>query len=100
MESFSYSVSHDLRAPLRIIDGFGQILMEDYFEKLDDEGQQVITVIMNNAKKMGQLIDDLLNFSKIGRSEMKISKVDMEALVKEVIDELKVGGIKIPRSLN
>ena len=99
LESFSYSVSHDLRAPLRIIDGFGQILMEDYSDKIDPDGQEMIKVIMNNAQKMGQLIDDLLNFSKIGRSEMKITKVDMNALVKEVIKDLKISGVKIPTRL-
>lgn len=99
LESFSYSVSHDLRAPLRIIDGFGQILMEDYFGKIDADGQEVIKVIINNARKMGQLIDDLLNFSKTGRSEMRIRKVNMNALVKEVIKDLKTSGVKIPAHL-
>ncbi len=99
LESFSYSVSHDLRAPLRIIDGFGQILMEDYSHKLDEEGQETIGVIMKSARKMGQLIDDLLNFSKLGRSEIRMSKVNMNELVEEVIQDLKTSGICIPAGL-
>ncbi len=93
LESFSYSVSHDLRGPLRIIDGFGQILIEDYSQKLDEEGRNTINVIMTNARKMGQLIDDLLSFSKIGRSEMSVSRVDMNKLAKEAIQELRAGSV-------
>jgi light-regulated signal transduction histidine kinase (bacteriophytochrome) len=99
LEDFSYSVSHDLRAPLRIIDGFGQILIEDYAGRLDEEGQQTIAVIMSNARKMGKLIDDLLQFSKTGKSELKTERVDMNSLVREVIQELKAGGMPIPGQL-
>lgn len=99
LEGFSYSVSHDLRAPLRIIDGFGQILVEDYSQKLDEEGRRIIDVIMNSAKKMGQLIDDLLNFSKLGRSEIRMSKVNMNQLVAEVLQETTSSGIDIPPRL-
>ena len=63
LEAYTYSVSHDLRAPLRSIAGYSQILKEDYAEKLDVEGNRVIHVIINNAQRMGQLIDDLLDFS-------------------------------------
>lgn len=99
LESFTYSVSHDLRAPLRIIDGFGQILMEDYHEKLDKEGQRALTVVMNSAKKMGQLIDDLLNFSRMARTEIRPAHVDMNSLVAEVLDDIRKGGTAIPEKL-
>lgn len=99
LESFTYSVSHDLRAPLRIINGFGQILLEDYHEKLDKEGQRSLTVVMNSAKKMGQLIDDLLNFSRMGRTEIRPGHVDMNGLVAEVIDDIRKGGTPIPEKL-
>jgi signal transduction histidine kinase len=88
LESYTYSVSHDLRAPLRSIDGYSQILKEDYYDKLDDEGKRVIGVIMNNAKRMGNLIDDLLDFSRMGRKEIHKSEMDVDDLVRTVIDEL------------
>jgi light-regulated signal transduction histidine kinase (bacteriophytochrome) len=90
LESFSYSVSHDLRAPLRIIDGFAKIMSEEYKNKLDDEGKRFIEAIRSNAQHMGQLIDDLLNFSRIGRQELALYKVDMNHLVTSVIDSFKV----------
>ncbi|HEY0654528.1 MAG TPA: CHASE3 domain-containing protein [Chryseosolibacter sp.] len=93
LEAFTYSVSHDLRAPLRSIDGYARILQEDYSEKLDTEGNRVINVIMNNAKRMGKLIDDLLEFARLGRKELQRSAVDMTGLVnsikKELIEEEK-----------
>lgn len=88
LESFSYSVSHDLRAPLRAIDGFSNILFEDYQDRLDDEGRRLFGVVRENAKKMGQLIDDILSFSRMGRNEMAVQAIDMEQLVKEVYQEL------------
>ena len=99
LETFSYSVSHDLRAPLRIINGFGQILLEDYAEKLDEQGERIIQRIMNSTRKMGLLIDNLLDFSRLGRSEMRLSDVDMNELVKEVLDELKNGDTPVPSKL-
>ena len=88
LESFSYSVSHDLRAPLRAIDGFARILEEDQAPRLDDDGRRVVGVIRTNARHMGRLIDDLLSFSRAGRTEMSRSRVDMDALVRSVLDEL------------
>ncbi|MDP2832348.1 MAG: PAS domain-containing protein, partial [Pseudomonadota bacterium] len=84
LEGFSYSVSHDLRAPLRAIDGFAAILREDYAPQLDAEGQRLFQVVSDNAQKMGQLIDDILAFSRAGRRELQQADLDMGALVGEV----------------
>jgi PAS domain S-box-containing protein len=89
LEAFSYSVSHDLRAPLRAVDGFSRILLEDYNDKLDDEGRRVLNVIRNSSQEMARLIDDLLAFSRLGRSELSRVDIDMNALVQSVLDELR-----------
>jgi two-component system sensor kinase len=89
MESFSYSVSHDLRAPLRAIDGFAAIVVEDYGPRLDDEGRRLLQVVSDSAKKMERLIDDILAFSRAGRHEVTILPIDMTALVREVWQELE-----------
>ncbi len=89
LEAFSYSVSHDLRAPLRAINGFVSILVEDYEKVLDDEGKRICGIIQSNATKMGQLIDDLLSFSRLIRSEFNHSKIDMDSLVKSVIADFE-----------
>lgn len=88
LESFSYSISHDLRAPLRSIDGYSKILQEDYGAQLDDEGKRVLTVIMNNAKRMGVLIDDLLEFGRLGRKDLQPSDVNMTGIVNNVVYDL------------
>ena len=88
LEAFAFSVSHDLRAPLRAINGYAQILAEDYAEKLDAAANKVIEVITKNAQKMGVLIDDLLTFSRLGRKEVLKGNVDMTELVKAVVQEL------------
>ena len=88
LEAFSYSVSHDLRAPLRAIDGYTRILVEDYESVLDSEGKRVCSVISREARRMGQLIDDLLAFSRLGRKEIYSSRIDMEALAGSAFDEL------------
>jgi PAS domain S-box-containing protein len=89
LESFSYSVSHDLRAPLRAIQGFAKILVEDHTKSLDVEGNRVLDVICANTKNMGQLIDDLLAFSRIGRQEFVRSTLDMKELAQAAADDLQ-----------
>jgi len=86
--SFSYSVSHDLRAPIRAINGYTRIIVEDYGEKLDDEGNKALRSIINNSKKMGELIDDLLAFSKLGRKQVTLAEVSMSDLVQSLIHDL------------
>jgi PAS domain S-box-containing protein len=89
LEAFSYSVSHDLRAPLRAIDGFTHAIIEDYADKFDEEGKRLLNIVSSNAQKMGQLIDDLLTFSRTGRQELRISKIEMDTLARTVFEELK-----------
>jgi PAS domain S-box-containing protein len=88
LEAFSYSVSHDLRAPLRAVDGFSRMVLTDYAPKLDDEGRRMLGVIRSEAQRMGRLIDDLLAFSRLGRQPIEAAPVDMQALAQEVCDEL------------
>jgi PAS domain S-box-containing protein len=96
LESFSYSVSHDLRSPLRAIDGFSLMLQEDYAALLDDEGKRLLQVIQDNSRKMAELIDDLLAFSKLGRQPIKAAEVDMTALAEEAFEELRANINHVP----
>ncbi len=89
LESFSYSVSHDLRAPLRSMDGFSLALMEDYGDKLDTTAKEYLQFIRSSSQLMGQLIDDILNLSRIIRAEIHLDKVDLSELANEVANELK-----------
>ena len=89
LESFSYSVSHDLRAPLRAVDGYARMLEEDYRQNLDAEGQRLLRVVRDASTRMGRLIDDLLAFSKLGRQDLAKRPIDMGTLVAEVIAELR-----------
>ncbi|MEO7598636.1 MAG: ATP-binding protein, partial [Opitutus sp.] len=88
LEAFSYSVSHDLRAPLRHIDGFASMLAAHSSAELDDKGRRYITVITEAAQRMGRLIDDLLSFSRHGRTEMRHVPVNLNVLVKDVRRQL------------
>ena len=87
MEAFTYTVSHDLRAPLRAINGYANIIIEEYEDKLDDEGAVFLNSIVGNSRKMGDLIDDLLAFSRLGRNVMPTSEINMKGLLQTVIDE-------------
>jgi PAS domain S-box-containing protein len=88
LDAFSYSVSHDLRAPLRAIDGFSRIVEEDYAPKLDEEGRRMIGVIRGESRRMSRLIDDLLAFSRLSRQKIELERIDMGAMAREVFDEL------------
>lgn len=90
LEAFSYSVSHDLRAPLRSIDGFSRILLEDCGDKLDDEGKDSLQRVRAASQRMGQLIDDLLQLSRYSRSELHRTTVNLSALARAVTDELQM----------
>ena len=85
LEAFSYSVSHDLRAPLRNIDGFSKIVLEEYGEQLEGTGAHYLNRVRNGAIKMSQLIDDMLSFSRVGRTEIRLKQVDMNRLVNNVL---------------
>ncbi len=84
LEAFAYSISHDLRAPLRAIDGFAQMLAEDHMELLDENGKHQIAVIQKSARDMGKLIDGLLRFSRLGRKGLRFTNINMTALADEV----------------
>ena len=84
LETFSYSISHDLHAPLRAMDGFAKILLEDHEASLDNEGKRLLGIIIETAGKMGRLIDDLLAFSRLGKSHIRVAEIDMKKMVNSV----------------
>lgn len=88
LEGFSYSVSHDLRAPLRAVDGYSRMLIEDYADQLDDEGRRKLGVVRSESQRMAQLIDDLLAFSRISRQKTEHEAIDMHTMAREVFEEL------------
>ena len=89
LEMFAYSVSHDLRAPLRTIDGFSQALLEDYQDKLDEEGKDYLMRIRAASQRMGLLINSILQLSRLGRSEMRLEEVDLSGLAQNIATELE-----------
>jgi len=88
LNSFSYSVSHDLRGPLRSMDGFSLVLLEDYGDKLDEEGKDALERIRAASQRMGYLIDDLLRLSQVTRAELNVTRVDLSAIAREIADAL------------
>ncbi|MCK7579666.1 MAG: PAS domain S-box protein [Chromatiales bacterium] len=91
LEAFSYSVSHDLRAPLRAIDGFSRVLVEDHASHLDAEAQDYLNRVRNAVQRMGVLIDDLLDLSRVGRAAMHVTAVDLSSLAAEAVAQLRHG---------
>lgn len=89
LEAFSYSVSHDLRAPLRSINGFGRLLLEDHAVRLDAQGKDYLHRVCDSAKRMGQLIDDLLSLSRVGRAELRRDRIDLSAITRDIAEELQ-----------
>ena len=88
LENFSYSISHDLRAPLRAVDGFSRMILEDNAARLDDDGRRMLGVIRSETQRMGRLIDDLLAFCRLGRQQTEPVPIDMHSLARTVFDEL------------
>lgn len=91
LDSFSYSVSHDLRTPVRAVEGFARMLEEDYGERLDAEGRRLLGVVRESAQRMGKLIEDLLAFARLGRQPLKTRRVELDELVNQTIAELRAG---------
>jgi signal transduction histidine kinase len=89
LAAFSYSISHDLRAPVRAVDGYARMLQEDYGERLTGDGTRFVNTIRSEARRMGRLIDDLLAFAKLGRADAQEAEIDMTGLAKEVVEQLR-----------
>jgi light-regulated signal transduction histidine kinase (bacteriophytochrome) len=89
LEQFSYSVSHDLWGPLRSIDGFSQILLEDYADRLDEEGRSYLGRVRAASQHMGHLMDDLLDLSRVSRGPLRAGRVDLSGLAKDIVEELR-----------
>jgi len=91
LEAFSYSVSHDLRGPLRAIDGFSQLLIDDFGDRVDDAGREYLDRVRNAAQRMGELIDDLLDLSRVSRADINSEPVDLSVLAREIVADLRAG---------
>ena len=91
LDALSYSISHDLRAPLRAIDGFSRMLEEDYGERLDDEGRRLLGVVLDNSRKMSELINAILELSRLGRKPLSIAEIDMRRAVEHAMTECETG---------
>src|SRR3989304_2221381 len=91
LEAFTYSVSHDLRAPLRHIDGFSKLLMDGHSSELTEEARDYVATIRESTKEMSQLVDDLLNLARIGRRELSLQVTGLKAVVEGVVSNLKAG---------
>jgi signal transduction histidine kinase len=89
LDSFSYSVSHDLRSPVRAVEGFARMLEEDYGPRLDAEGRRLLVVVRESAQRMNRLIEDLLAFARLGRQPLKTQRVELDQLVNQTIAELR-----------
>ena len=89
LESFTYSVSHDLRAPLRSVNGYANVLLEDHGDVLNEDAKRTVNIIAKNGRRMGELIDDLLNFSQLGRKELAVAPISMNDMVATVIDDIR-----------
>ena len=89
LQDFSYSVSHDLRTPLRGIAGFSSVLLEDYYEKLDDDGKKYLKRIQESSELLAELMDDLHHLSRMTRADINVDKVNLSELAQKVVDELK-----------
>jgi light-regulated signal transduction histidine kinase (bacteriophytochrome) len=89
LEAFSYSVSHDLRAPLRVVEGFSRALEDDYAGALDEQGREYLTRIRSGAQRMGELIDDLLELSKLSAAQLTRAPINLADIARDVIDELR-----------
>jgi len=100
LESFSYSVSHDLRAPLRTIDGFSKALVEDYGNQLDDTARDYLQRVQGGSQRMGQLIDDMLGLSRVTRRKLKRAQVNLSELAQDVFDQLREGEPERPMQLD
>lgn len=89
LETFAYSISHDLRAPLRSIDGFSQVLIDEYKDKIDEQGQDYLRRIRNASQRMADLIDDILNLSRVSSAELNIHRINLSHIANEIANELK-----------
>ena len=99
LDAFSYSVSHDLRAPLRAIHGYTKMLSEGHTDKLDDEGKRLMETVLRNTVKMGRLIDDLLTFSKLGKKDLRITAVDMTKLATSILNDIRYSSPSIKANI-